>query len=149
MHRERTEEELRDAVSRFCNGKSVMSIPVNRERDADKILLDGIEELAIRRKEQEALRVVAPESPYLQEYLQDMGLRVTDELVIMPKWMADYLCDSTRHHALLFDLIRTAYRGATVPALPDHGYRQLDILEELERRGKAPWAAPPSTKGGE
>lgn len=46
----RTEEELRDALSRFIHRKSVMSIPVDLERDADIILSDGISELIELRK---------------------------------------------------------------------------------------------------
>jgi len=40
----RTTEQARDALSRFCTRKPVMTIPVDRERDADMILGDVIEE---------------------------------------------------------------------------------------------------------
>lgn len=52
MHKQRTVEELREALSRFCHAGSprpgergVMSIPMDREHDADMILSDGIDEL--------------------------------------------------------------------------------------------------------
>ena len=40
----RTTEQARDALSRFCTRKPVMTIPVDNERDADMILGDVIEE---------------------------------------------------------------------------------------------------------
>jgi hypothetical protein len=60
----RTTEAARDALSRFCTRKaSVMTIPVDNERDADCILSDVISErdvlilqLEETRKERELLR---------------------------------------------------------------------------------------------
>lgn len=54
IHKIRTQEELREALRRFCHAawgsrqpgeRSVFTIPVDQEHDADVILLDGITRL--------------------------------------------------------------------------------------------------------
>jgi hypothetical protein len=62
MYKQRSEKELREALSRFCHAgrprpgeRGVMSIPANREYDADMILSDGIDELVQARAEIERL----------------------------------------------------------------------------------------------
>lgn len=62
-YKERTEDELRTVVSTLCHfvwhkhlrpGEHLWTIPVDKERDFDSILSDGIDELVALRAEVEA-----------------------------------------------------------------------------------------------
>ena len=79
---QRTEEQLRAALSQFCHGKASLSVPVDFERDPDMILSDGITELMVLRARQIP---PDPESSITEEDLVEIEGRVQTARVALER----------------------------------------------------------------
>ena len=88
MHRSRTTEEARDALSRFCKAAGthgdkmlpVFSIPVDEERDADRILSDVITERDALKEQLDAANAASVQIQ--SDWAKEKALRVECEKML-------------------------------------------------------------------
>lgn len=125
QYKPRTEEELRDALRRFINRESVMTIPRDLERDADIILSDGINELIKLRGDRRLLLDAAREAAWLRE-VQKRLREVHDARGLLEPALVDELIAA--RNALDTALTRAREAGVIPREVPADA-RTADLIE--------------------